>query len=155
MTRAELRDLEPDELAWVAARERDIFGPAAWSHDLIAQDFAAGGRRYRGIVEAGELVGYAVYGFDGDAFSLMNLAVVDEARGRGLGRAAMADLLAEARRLGVPDVWLEVAVTNDAAIALYRAHGFTEVRVRKRYYQPEGVDALVMRRDLSAEAEAD
>lgn len=145
MTDARLRDLAPVELEWVAARERDIFGPAAWPLTLLTEDFAAGGRRYRAIELGGDLAGYAVYGFDGDAFTLMNLAVVEQARGRGLGRAAMDDLLREARRLGVPDVWLEVAVTNAAALSLYRAYGFAEVRIRKGYYQPEGVDAVVMR----------
>jgi ribosomal-protein-alanine N-acetyltransferase len=45
-------------------------------------------------------------------------------------------------------VWLEVAVTNSAAIALYREFGFEDVRVRRRYYQPEDIDALVMRARL-------
>jgi ribosomal-protein-alanine N-acetyltransferase len=142
---AVLRDLTEQDLAWMAASERDIFGPSAWSAQLIRDDFAFGGKRYRGVEFHGELVAYAVYGYDGDAFHLMNLAVLPHARRRGLGRVIMEDLLAEARNLGAPDVWLEVAVTNHAAIALYRAYGFEDVRVRARYYQPENVDALVMR----------
>lgn len=142
---AVLRDLTEQDLAWMADSEREIFGPSAWSAQLIRDDYSFGGKRYRGVELGGELVAYAVYGYDGDAFHLMNLAVLPQARRRGLGRLIMRDLLAEAEHLGAPDVWLEVAVTNDAAIALYREYGFEDVRVRARYYQPENVDALVMR----------
>ncbi|MFW7414535.1 ribosomal protein S18-alanine N-acetyltransferase [Demequina sp. SO4-18] len=144
-----IRDLEERDLEQVAALERQIFGSSAWSLALIREDFRYGASRWRGIDDGsstdGALAAYAVYGFEGDAFHLMNLAVEPSWRGRGLGLALMRDFLAEARRLETPEAWLEVAVTNDAALALYRRHGFEDVRVRRRYYQPEGVDALVMR----------
>jgi len=143
-----VRDLAESDLDWVADQEQQIFGPAAWSRALIGEDFAWGMRRYRGLECDGALCGYAIYGFDGDAFHLMNIAVADTHRGRGLGRALMDDFMAEARRLGERTAWLEVAVTNGAAIALYRDYGFTDVRVRQGYYQPENVDAVVMRADL-------
>jgi len=142
---ASIRDLDDADLAWVAEQERAIFGGAAWSSALLTQDFAYGGKRYRGVAMDGELVAYAVYGFDGDAFSLMNLAVVPEARGKGLGRLLVDDFLAEAARLAAHEAWLEVAVNNESALALYRSYGFEDVRVRPRYYQPDDVDALVMR----------
>ncbi|MDN4482772.1 ribosomal protein S18-alanine N-acetyltransferase [Demequina lignilytica] len=143
------RDLTEADLPWMAEVERELFGASAWSRDLITEDFRYGHTRYRGLEVDGALAGYAVYGFDGDAFHLMNLAVVPAMRGRGLGRALMEDFMAEARRLGAPDAWLEVAVTNRVALALYRSYGFEDVRVRRKYYQPEGVDALVMRAQLT------
>lgn len=144
-----LRDLTEAELEWVAEQEKVIFGASAWSLSLIRDDFAFGGKRYRGALVDGELVGYAVYGFDGDAFHLMNIAVVPGARRLGVGRVLMEDFLAEARAVGAADAWLEVSVANPAALALYRAYGFEEVRRRPRYYQPEDEDALVMRRRMT------
>ena len=143
-----LRDLTEADLSWVAAQEVEIFGPAAWSESLIREDFAFGGKRYRGVEVDGELAAYAVYGFDGDAFNLMNIAVVPSARRAGIGRVLMEDFLAEAVAVGAADAWLEVSVENPAALALYRAYGFEDVRVRPRYYQPEDHDALVMRRRM-------
>lgn len=140
-----IRDLREDDLEWMAQCERDIFGAAAWSHALIREDFFYGMKRYRGVERDGDLVAYAVYGFDGDAFQLMNLAVVPQARRGGIARLLMDDFRAEATAVGAGEAWLEVAVTNSAAIALYREYGFEDVRVRKRYYQPGNVDALVMR----------
>ncbi len=145
LQRVSVRDLTAEDLEWIADQEKAIFGTSAWSPEVIATDFASGFRHYRGLDVDGVLAGYAVYGFDGDAFHLMNIAVASDARGEGHSHLLMEDFLAEARRLGVAEAWLEVAVTNDAALALYRSHGFEDVRVRRRYYQPEGTDALVMR----------
>ncbi|WP_062298347.1 ribosomal protein S18-alanine N-acetyltransferase [Demequina maris] len=144
-----IRDLGEEDLPWMADQEVRMFGASAWSRELITHDYLYGLTRYRGIALDGELVGYAVYGYDGDAFHLLNLAVAPEARGRGLGRALMDDFMAEARHEGAPDAWLEVAVDNEVALALYRAYGFEDVRVRRKYYQPEGLDALVMRVQLN------
>lgn len=141
----EVRDLTEDDLGWVAEQELAIFGPAAWSEATIHQDFRYGMKRYRGAVRNAELVGYAIYGYDGDVFHLMNIAVVEHARGMGVARALMDDFLGEARAQKCPDVWLEVAVTNTAALELYRSYGFGDVRVRPKYYQPGDVDGLVMR----------
>jgi ribosomal-protein-alanine N-acetyltransferase len=147
-TTARLRDLTEGDLDWMAEKEVEFFGSAAWSRAQIDQDYHSGLRRYRGVEEGGSLVGYAVHGYDGDSYHLMNLAVVPEARGRGHARALMDDFLAEARRLGVREVSLEVAVDNHAAIGLYQRYGFSVVRVRPRYYQPEDVDGLVLGLEL-------
>lgn len=132
----------------MAQQERDIFGPAAWSQTLIAEDYRYGGKRYRVVEVGGELVAYAVYGYDGDAFHLMNIAVTTQARGEGHGRVLMEDFLVQARAERARDAWLEVAVTNVPALGLYRAYGFKDVRIRARYYQPEDVDAIVMRLEV-------
>lgn len=149
MTEAvEIRDLGLEDLEWMADREVEIFGASAWSRDEIYRDFGSGLRRYRGIEEGGGLVGYSVYGFDGDSFHLLNLAIVPDARQRGHGRALVGDFLSEARRLGAREVSLEVAITNSAAIRLYEGCGFSIVRIRPRYYQPGNVDGVVMGRAL-------
>lgn len=149
-----LRDLTDADLEWVSAQEHDIFGAGAWSPALIRDDFRYGNKRYRGAEVAGSLAGWAIYGFDGDAFHLMNIAVDANHRRQGIGRALMEDFLAEARMVQAMAAWLEVAVTNEPAIALYREHGFTDVRVRRRYYQPGDIDAVVMKRSFGVSANA-
>lgn len=144
-----LRDLDERDLDWVVAQEQSIFGAGAWSPALIRDDYRYGSKRYRGAMVDGELVGWAIYGFDGDAFHLMNIAVDPERRREGIGTVLMEGFLEDARSLGAHAAWLEVAVTNEAAIAMYRAYGFDDVRIRRRYYQPGDVDAVVMRLVLS------
>ncbi len=145
------RDVTDDDLGRIAELEQEIFGPSAWSAALIREEFRYGFMRWRAVDDDGRLVGYVVYGFDGDVFHLMNLVVAPHVRRRGLGHVLMGDFMAEAERLGVPEASLEVAVTNEPAVALYAAYGFETVRVRKRYYQPEDIDALVMRRLFTRE----
>jgi len=146
MTEPTLRDLTEADLDWLARAERDMFGAGAWSEALIRDDYRWGSNRYRGVEVDGELVAYAIYGFEGDAFHLLNLAVLPPHRRAGLGRLLLTEFLVEAQRLGATDVWLEVAINNNAARALYEEYGFEQVRVRRRYYQPGDIDALVMRK---------
>ena len=84
---------------------------------------------------------------DGD---IQTIAVAPGARRQGLGRALMLTLLGEARRRGITAVFLEVRADNPGAQALYRMLGFAEIGVRPHYYQPDDVDAIVMRVDVAA-----
>ena len=58
-------------------------------------------------------------------------------------------LVGEAGRRGYTEVLLEVRKDNPRARQLYLRHGFTEVGIRRGYYQPAGVDAVVMRKRLT------
>jgi ribosomal-protein-alanine N-acetyltransferase len=49
-------------------------------------------------------------------------------------------------------VFLEVRADNARAQRLYQWRGFTEVGIRRGYYQPSGTDAVVMRLDLPRSA---
>jgi ribosomal protein S18 acetylase RimI-like enzyme len=76
---------------------------------------------------------------------VQTIAVAPRSQGRGLGRALLDALLAEARRRGCTQVFLEVLDTNEAAISLYEKSGF-ERQGRRRDYYGQGADALVMRK---------
>lgn len=73
------------------------------------------------------------------------IAVDPAARGTGVGRLMLSDLLEGLQRHGVVDATLEVRIGNASAEHLYRAAGFVPVQVVPDYYG-EGVDALRMRR---------
>ena len=71
------------------------------------------------------------------------IAVHPDHQGQGIGTALLRALLARADELQAPVV-LEVRTDNDTAIALYERHGFEQVGLRRRYYQPSGADAYTM-----------
>jgi ribosomal-protein-alanine acetyltransferase len=79
---------------------------------------------------------------------VLTIAVDEEQRGRGVGRALLAHLLDAAARRGAHRVFLEVRDDNPVAQALYASEGFEPVGRRARYYQPDDVDAIVMRLEL-------
>jgi ribosomal-protein-alanine N-acetyltransferase len=79
---------------------------------------------------------------------IQTIAVDPARRGAGLGRALMHALIDEARRRGAAELFLEVRADNPVARTLYESLGFAEIGVRRGYYQPDGVDAVVMRLDV-------
>ena len=76
------------------------------------------------------------------------MAVARERWGQRIGAQLLDALVAEAARRGCTDVFLEVRVDNDRAQRLYRSRGFTQIGIRRGYYQPSGTDALVMQLSL-------
>ncbi|ERG63878.1 hypothetical protein L332_05250 [Agrococcus pavilionensis RW1] len=136
------------DLDAIMALERASFGPSAWEAETMRAEIASEWGRYLAAVDAeGRLVGYAglrAVGVEGD---VQTIAVAADARGRGIGRALLAELLAEAERRGVQELFLEVRADNPVARGLYESVGFREIGVRPRYYQPEDVDAVVMKRE--------
>ena len=150
-----VRDATTADLDQIAALEADLFGSDAWSRDIVREELAGEHRRYLVLVDGdvdgageGAVRGYAgllVVGTDGD---IQTIAVAPELRGAGHGRALMTELLAEAARRGASQVFLEVRADNPPARGLYASLGFVEIGVRPKYYQPEGIDAIVMQLQL-------
>lgn len=87
-----------------------------------------------------------------DEAEIIMIGTRPQAQRRGVAGQVMAHHLAELAGRGIRQVFLEVAISNAAAQALYRRFGFTETGRRKGYYKrSDGVeDAIVMRRDFSA-----
>ena len=103
-------------------------------------------RHYLAAERDGALVGYAGLVCTGAQADVQTLAVAADQQGRGLGGELLRALIAEARRRGATEVLLEVRAENTVAQQLYARHGFERIGVRRGYYQPGRVDALVLRR---------
>lgn len=153
---ARLRPLTLDDLTRVAELERQLFGPSAWTEAMLAAELHAPGRWYVAAVEGDDtLVGYAGLWFDGDVTQVMTIGVAPAVQRQGLGTALMSALVERSRQLGAGAVLLEVRVDNAPALAMYERFGFTVLRLRRRYYQPEDADAWTMRLALEAPDEAE
>ena len=82
---------------------------------------------------------------------ILTLAVAPDTRRQGLATALVLAAASHAHLLGAQSFFLEVAVGNDAARALYTRLGFVEAGRRKGYYAAAGrkpEDALVLRSNL-------
>ena len=73
---------------------------------------------------------------------ITNIAVRSDVRGRGVGNALLAKMLASAREKGMERATLEVRISNAHARRLYEKHGFCCAGVRRGYY-PDGEDAAI------------
>lgn len=148
---ATLRPLTYDDLPRVVELERQLFGPSAWTEPMVAAELRAPGRWYVAAVEGDDaLVGYAGLWFDGDVTQVMTIGVAPAVQRQGVGTALLSALVERSRALGAAAVLLEVRVDNTPALAMYERFGFTVLRLRRRYYQPEDADAWSMRLDLGA-----
>jgi ribosomal-protein-alanine N-acetyltransferase len=148
--RAELEDL-PQMISW----EVELFGADAWSPELMIHEVSHPDHYYLVAREEGssDIVGYAGLAADprpGGHADIQTIAVIPDHRGTGLGRRLLHALLERANEGAVATVFLEVRADNQPAISLYRSEGFEDIDRRIGYYQPDGVDALVMTKQLRA-----
>ena len=147
-----LRRMRRGDRSAILALERELFPDDAWTPEMFATEFAqpASRRLYLVAEEGDALIGYAGMMFTGGPQADVVTLAVDPARwSQGTGTALLLALVDEAGRRGCTDVLLEVREDNPRARRLYLRHGFTEVGIRRGYYQPSGVHAVVMRKALT------
>jgi len=94
------------------------------------------------------IVGYAVALLRGDELGhIVSIAVHPDFRGQGIGSTLLRELLKRLREKGAHFARLEVRISNQVAIKLYRKFGFREVYVIPNYY-PDGEACYVMVKEL-------
>jgi [ribosomal protein S18]-alanine N-acetyltransferase len=149
---ARLRVMSKGDMPGIMALERELFPEDAWTPEMFAAEFAqpASHRLYLVAEEGKTLIGYAGMMFTGGSQADVVTLAVDPAHwGAGTGSALLTALIDEAGQRDCTEVLLEVREDNPRARQLYVRHGFTEVGIRRGYYQPSGVDAVVMRKELA------
>lgn len=162
----QLRRATVDDLDAIMAIETEVFGTDAWSREQMRGEL---GDKHGYYLVATRWSSEAETHLDKlddrehdrteriDAYAglraplrepqadIQTIAVAASARRHGLGRVLMQRMIAEARDRGATELFLEVRADNPNAQALYRSLAFEELAVRPKYYQPDGVDAIVMR----------
>jgi N6-L-threonylcarbamoyladenine synthase/protein kinase Bud32 len=141
---AGVRPMRRDDLPEVLDIERASF-PRPWSHGLFMDELSRPDTREWVVVDSP----WGIVGFGGLMVNdtdghLLDLAVRPDARGLGIGRVIVAELVERAARRGVRRMALEVRPSNGAALALYAEVGFRSVGARRGYYQETSEDAVVM-----------
>ena len=150
-TGIEIREATKDDLPAIMELERTCFANDAWDTQSMRSEITAKHTYYLVAFEAGSLLGYAgLSKLAGNSQAdIQTIAVDPDFRGRGIASALMRQVLAQAKQLEASEIFLEVRADNPAAQRLYGGLGFEQIDTRKRYYQPDGIDALIMRLDIS------
>ncbi len=140
-----LRPATREDLDDIVGVERASFSDP-WSAGSFASALGEP-TEYVAVAEGpdGRAAGFVVLRVVGGAGEILDVAVSPALRGQGAGRALLSHALAEARRRGAREVFLEVRESNGVAIALYASFGFAPIGRRKRYYRDPTEDALVLR----------
>jgi len=151
----EIRRLVYPDLPQVIAIERRVF-PTPWSLAMFVLELSKRSGICLAAIQAGDdgrrLVGYLICSRYETVWHVMNVAVANEWQGRGVASALLAELY---EQVGDPGAryTLEVRRSNRPAIRLYEREGFRAAGMRRRYYQDNGEDALVMWRTPSTLAD--
>lgn len=150
----QLRRATPDDVDGIMRLETGVFGADAWSTDTMLREVQSAACWY--VVAFRPASPEAIEAYAGlhaprgsATADIQTIAVAPESRRGGLGRTLVRTLINEAIKRGAREVFLEVRADNPGAQSLYRSLGFEQIAVRKRYYQPGDVDALVMRLTVS------
>jgi [ribosomal protein S18]-alanine N-acetyltransferase len=138
----QIRRMTYADLPQVVAIERRAF-PSPWSLAMFVLELSRPGGVCLVATRGDRVTGYCVCSRYDTVWHLMDVAVDPGARRKGVATALLQALLAA---LPGPDaqVTLEVRPSNHGAIALYEGFGFKAAGVRRRYYQDNGEDALIM-----------
>lgn len=149
-----MRSAQVTDVDEIVRLETELFGTDAWSEALVESELTGDFRDYYVVDRAGEILGYAGILTIGAEADVQTVAVSNQIRRHGWGRKLLAQLLNAAVQRKSTQVFLEVRADNHAAQQLYIDLGFVEIGRRTAYYQPDGVDAIVMRLHGAALREA-
>jgi len=142
----QIRRLSYPDLPRVMTIERRAF-PTPWSLAMFVLELSKPSGVCLTAVREGELVGYLVCSRYDRVWHLMNVAVDPDHRRVGIATALLVDLL---DRIGPgAQLTLEVRASNAPAIELYERFSFRAAGMRRRYYQDNGEDALIMWRSTT------
>ncbi|MDE7438914.1 MAG: ribosomal protein S18-alanine N-acetyltransferase [Clostridia bacterium] len=142
-----IREWRYEDILKISEMERDIFSDEAWSYKTLASVFEM--PTFFGVLceDEGEIAGYGGVTVAADSADIGNVAVAENYRNGGIGTNLLKKLCAVAKEKGAEKVFLEVRVSNSAAMGLYLKNGFAGAYARTRYY-PDGEDCLVMVKNL-------
>ncbi len=138
----EIRRLLYTDLPDVIAIERRVF-PTPWSLAMFVLELSKQTGICLAALSEQRLVGYLICSRYDAVWHVMNVAVDVDHQRMGLASALLAELYLRVND-GDARFTLEVRRSNAVAIHLYEREGFRAAGVRRRYYQDNGEDALVM-----------
>jgi [ribosomal protein S18]-alanine N-acetyltransferase len=138
----EIRGLTYGDLPRVIAVERRAF-PTPWSLAMFVLELSKSSGICLAALHDGRLVGYLICSRYDTVWHVMNVAVDVDHQHKGVASALLAELYERVADQAARYT-LEVRRSNHVAIHLYEREGFRAAGLRRRYYQDNGEDALVM-----------
>lgn len=121
---------------------------APWSLQAIEDEYHNDLAYYLVAKEAGKTVGFIGAWIILDEVQITNIAVDPAYRNQGIGKKLLGELIDRMQELPGAVIFLEVRVSNTAALKLYESFNFEYVGYRKQFYQDQE-DAHLMRLHLN------
>ena len=139
-----IRQAEPKDIVPMAELDALCFA-APWSLNSFQTEILNNeAALYIVAVRNDVLIGYVGLWCILDEGHITNVAVHPDCRKEGIGTALISVMLRHTLANGLKSHTLEVRPSNFAAISLYKKFGFQPAGIRKKYYEDNGEDAIIM-----------
>ncbi len=148
-----VRPMAAGDLAAACALAQRVAEAAGWSPGDYERAVRGDWDAWVAVRESppgSHLLGFLIARRMADEMEILNLAVAPTHRRRGVGRRLLEAAVDLGRARDAKQVFLEVRVSNAAAIAFYQRQGFVRSARRPHYYAQPAEDAWVLSRNLDA-----
>jgi ribosomal-protein-alanine acetyltransferase len=137
-----IRALKPSDARGLSSILMESPGASPWPEDSLLES-ALSGTGWVAELE-GQVVGFLLGRSVADEFEILNLAIAQAHRRRGIATKLLKTMATWLEAAGTKHAYLEVRASNEAAMALYVLNGFKLCGRRVRYYQYPVEDAIVL-----------
>lgn len=138
-----IKKMELKHIPMVAEIEKKSFSKP-WSEQSITDSFNAKANYFFVAEDNQIIVGYIGLTVSVDEGYILNVAVLPQYRGKGIGDRLVKNTVDFGNSLGLKLLTLEVRPSNISAVNLYQKYSFKEVGIRKNYYSNPQEDALLL-----------
>ena len=139
--------IKAEDVERVAEMEKESYSEP-WSrnafNDAVNGDF----HKIYCLRKDGGIIGYIGFTPVQIEAEVTNVTIDKKLRGNGYGSLLLENALQKMKEEGVVNVYLEVRVSNEAAIGLYKKHGFELLGIRRNFYRFPDEDAYVMKKRI-------
>ena len=140
-----IRNMTAEDIPAVVEIEKECFS-LPWSEKSFAESFVREDTIFLVCKEKdGAIKGYIGMYLSFDEASITNVAVASQFRKRGCGKQLVIAAKTAAKEAGAESIFLEVRISNEPAISLYKKQGFENLGIRKKFYEHPVEDAIIMK----------
>lgn len=146
--RSKIRPMELADLERVLEMERKIF-PTPWHKEHFEYELEENPFSKMFVLELdGTIIAYYGIWITFEECQITTIAVDEKYRGNGYGDKMMRDLIHIAKEENCERISLEVRISNEKAMNLYKKYGFEVINTRYGYYEDNHEDAYVMMKGI-------
>jgi ribosomal-protein-alanine N-acetyltransferase len=143
MSKVTIRKMDVSDIPFVYKEEVKIFGNSLGEKTLYDELIYNQMSKYFIALDGRKRVGYIGSWLTRPNAEILNLLVIPSYRKKGIGKELVSKVIEVCSLEKIRMLTLEVRVSNEAAIKLYKSFGFTISHLRKAYYK-DGEDANLM-----------
>lgn len=145
-----VRALENKDLQEIEQIEKSLY-KNPWNREAFLRDLENDIAFNYVLEHEGVIIGYYGFWVMFDSVDITKVSIRKELQGKGLSNILMNDFFSRIKNLDIKTITLEVRVSNNKAINLYKKYGFKEIAKRKQYYD-DLEDAYILQKEVNEDA---